>query len=69
MIPKLTKQQAVIVTGATGFFCCSDFGDYHAEVEKRMGRPVWTHEMGSKEISDQIKALFLADFIAMVPEK
>jgi len=69
MTTKLTQEQAVIVTGYTGFFCCSDFGAYHAEVEKRMGRPVWTHEMGSKEIADQIKELFRADFIAMVPEK
>lgn len=27
---------------------CMDFGAFHEAVEKELGRPVWTHEFGSK---------------------
>jgi hypothetical protein len=40
----------------------------HGEIEKRMGRPVWTHELGSHELMEnEIKPKFKADFLAMIP--
>jgi len=63
---KLTLEQAVIISGYTGYLICP-FAALHAEVEKRMGRPVWTHEMGDKETMEEIKLKFKDDFIAMAP--
>jgi len=64
---KLTMEQAVVVSAYTGFLVCP-FDKMHAEIEKRLGRPVWTHEMGCKKFMDeQIRPAFKADFVAMLP--
>jgi len=44
-----TKQQAIIITGFTGITACN-FGDFHEDVEKRLGRPIWTHQFANKEL-------------------
>ena len=44
-IQKLTKEQAVIISGFTGILC-GEFSDFHADVEKRLGRGVQTFEFG-----------------------
>ena len=64
---KLTKEQAIIITGYTGFTACS-FGDFHEDVEKRLNRPVWTHEFGSEDMRQQLKDLYKQDFINMCVE-
>lgn len=61
---KLTKEQAIVITGFTGVLCC-EFSDFHADVEKRMGTPVWTHEFASNR--DAVKELYRTDFMAMLP--
>ena len=61
-IQKLTKEQAVIITGFTGILCGS-FSDFHADLEKRFGRGVQTFEMGMKPFTAEIKKLYEADFI------
>lgn len=66
---KLTKEQALVITGFTGIMVCNSFSDFHEEVEKRMGRPVVTHEMGDKVLFDEIKELFREDFLNLVPEE
>lgn len=63
----LTKEQQIVLTGFTGIMCCANFSDFHEEVEKRMGRPVWTHELGNEVVVAQVKELFREDFIAMIP--
>jgi hypothetical protein len=64
---KLTMEQAVVVSAYTGFLVCP-FDQMHAEIEKRLGRPVWTHEMGSEKfMDDQVRPAFKADFVAMLP--
>ena len=60
----LTKEQANIITGFTGM-TASNFSDFHKDVEKRMGRPVWTHEFPA--LRETIQELYRADFIAMCP--
>ena len=62
-IQKLTKEQAVILSGFTGIMHGS-FGDLHGDVEKRLGRPVFTHEFASLNLKD----LYRDDFLAMQPE-
>ena len=61
---KLTKEQAVIITGFTGFTACR-FSDFHEDVEKRIGHPVFTHQFGDKEFSTKVKALYRDDFISI----
>lgn len=61
---KLTKEQAVIISAYTGIICCP-FSDFHAAVEKRLKRPVYTHEFAFKEIMDEIKNAFKKDFVAI----
>lgn len=61
---KFTKEQAIIISGYTGFMACN-FGDFHEDVEKRLGRPVWTHEFGNKEMRGKLVEVYKDDFIAM----
>lgn len=67
MTPKLTKEQAIIISGYTGILICA-FSDFHEDVEKRLGRPVWTHEMGSKNFMENLETLYRDDFINLAPE-
>lgn len=64
---KLTKEQAIVITGFTGILAIK-FGDFHEDVEKRMGRPIWSHEFASKEMSKEVQELYRKDFLAMLPE-
>lgn len=68
MTPKLTKEQAIIVSGYTGVLIC-EFADLHEDVEKRMGRPVWTHEFGAEDFTKEVEDLYREDFIALAPEE
>lgn len=45
---KLTKEQAIIVSAYTGV-TDMNFGFVHESVEKKLNRPVWTHEFADKE--------------------
>ena len=63
---KLTKEQAIVITGFTGFNACQSFSDFHGDVEKRLGRPVFTHQFGSKEFSEKLQELYRNDFMEMV---
>lgn len=68
MTPKLIKEQAVIISGYTGILICN-FADLHEDVEKRMGRPVWTHEFGDEDFNEERKDLYRDDFIDLAPEE
>lgn len=63
-VQKLTKDQAVVISGFTGILC-GEFSDFHTDVEKRLGRGVQTFEFGSKEFAAEVKKLYEADFIGM----
>lgn len=60
----LTKEQGIVITGYTGIGACA-FSDFHEDVERRLGRPVYTHEFASSELWDTLKILYRPDFIAM----
>ena len=63
---RLTKEQSIVITGFTGILAC-DFSDFHAEVEARLGHPVWTHQFGDKDFAENtIKPLFKKDFLKIV---
>jgi len=61
---KLTKHQAMVVGAYTGFLCGS-FSDLHDYIEKKLGRPVFTHEMGIEEVRKEIEQAAKADFLAI----
>ena len=62
---KLTKEQGIVITGYTGFLACK-FDDFHEDVEKRMGRPVFTHEMGNRDFMENtVREAYKKDFLEM----
>jgi hypothetical protein len=61
---KLTKEQAIIISGYTGITCCN-FRYLHEDIEKRLGRPVFTHELSDKEMSNKVKELYKEDFLSI----
>ena len=62
----LTKEQAIVLTAITGKMVTKNFADYHDAVEAKLGRPIWTHEFGTKEMSAEIKDAFWCDFMEMM---
>lgn len=60
----MTAREQAIVSAFTGILM-GDFNTFHGYVEQIMRRPVWTHEMGSKEIAAEIKEAARADFLAI----
>lgn len=59
---KLTKEQANIISGYTGYLC-SNFKHFHEDVEKRLGHPVFTHEFGSEDFTMKLQRLYRDDFM------
>ena len=68
--PRLTKRQAAIIGAYTGYVI-GPFGDIHAYIEEILGRPVWTHELGSQAMQDEVTEKSKADYIALgyIPEE
>jgi len=44
----MTKREALVLSAFTGYLLWHDFSDVHKLIEDTMGRPVWSHELGSK---------------------
>ena len=62
---KLTKEQAIVITGFTGV-CCCNFGDFHADVEKRLGESISTIGLGLR--AKKVKELYREDFLRLTPK-
>lgn len=60
----MTKREGAIVSAFTGVLAC-EFSDFHAYVEEKLGRAVFTHEMASDKVAAEIKEASRADFIEM----
>jgi hypothetical protein len=58
----MTKREAAIVGAYTGVLL-GEFSDMHEYIEEVMKRSVFTHEMGSQEIADEIKEKSKEDFV------
>lgn len=58
----MTRREAAIVSAYSGILIGS-FVEFHDYVEEIMGRPVYTHEMGTSEVAQEIKAKAKADWI------
>lgn len=61
----LTKEQCIIITGFTGV-CCGDFGWFTEDIEKRLKRPVYTHEIPG--LASTIKEMYRDDFMKLQPD-
>ena len=64
---RLTSEQAAVIGAFTGMLA-GPFSDMHEYVEKIMGRPVFTHEMGNDAVAAEIKEKAKADFLAIVAQ-
>jgi hypothetical protein len=61
----LDLDQAVVISAYTEILCCN-FSDLHSEIERRLGRPVFTHEFANKKFfEDEVKPAFKDDFFAL----
>jgi hypothetical protein len=63
----MTKHEAIVVSAYTGFLMC-DFNDMHEYIEKKLGRPVLTHEFANKIIWDEIREKVKPDFLKICEE-
>lgn len=61
---QLTKEQAIILTGFTGIVMVQNTSDFHEDVERRLGRPVFTHEFADPH--GEIKEAYRADFEKLI---
>lgn len=66
-IKELTKKQGIILTGFTGMMLCK-MDDFHKDVEKRLGRPIFTHEFGDRMLKLRIKETYRKDFESLFPK-
>lgn len=60
--PRLTKEQAAIIGAYTGILS-GPFSEMQEYIERLLGRPVWTHEMGTRELADKIRESATNDFL------
>jgi hypothetical protein len=61
---KLTKQQAIIITGYTGITACK-FDVFHEDVERRLNKPVFSHQFADPEFMDAVRDVYQKDFMEM----
>lgn len=58
----MTEKEKIIVSAFTGILM-TDFQKVHEYIEKKLGRPVWTHEFADKAIWEEIKKKSEDDFL------
>lgn len=58
----MTKQEKIIVSAYTGVLMC-DFDDVHEYIQRKLGRPVYTHELAGKGIQKEVKEKSHEDFL------
>lgn len=64
----MTKQEKIIVSAYTGYLMCN-FSDMHEYIEKKLGRPVWTHELASEEVMAKIREAIKSDFLKLCKDE
>ncbi len=60
----ITKREAAIISAYTGYLI-GDFSETHKYIEEILGRPVWTHEMASEKIWEEIRDKAKPDYISL----
>jgi len=65
-VPKLTNEQAVIISIYTGYTCCN-FSLIHEKIEQLLGHRVFTHELANEKLRDKLQELVKEEFLAICP--
>ena len=60
----MTTKEAAIVSAYTGIML-GNFSELHKYIEEIMERPVFTHELASKKITEEIKKRSKDDFMSI----
>lgn len=60
----MTKEEKLIVSAYTGILM-TDFDSLHEFIEKKLGRPVWTHELADKLVWNELKEALKEDFLKL----
>lgn len=61
----MTLHEKVVLSAYTGILMCS-MDEVHKYIEKFLGRPVWTHELASEALWEQIKEKAKPDFLKII---
>ena len=59
----MTEQEKIIASAYTGYIFVGDFAPVHKYIEKKLKRPVWTHELASEEVQREIHEAVRSDFL------
>lgn len=59
------KRWPLVVSGFTGILA-SGMSEFHADVERVLERPVFTHEFADKEVTAEIREAYRAEFLELV---
>ncbi|WP_411033366.1 hypothetical protein [Shinella sp. BYT-45] len=68
MTQRLTKEQAAIIGAYTGI-TASNFSVVHEYAERKLGRPIWTHEFADEGLTAELKEASREDFLSIVYEE
>lgn len=60
----MTEQEKIIVSAYTGYLMCN-FSAMHEYIERKLKRPVFTHELAFPGTMDEIRAATRDDFLAL----
>lgn len=60
----ITKREAAIISAYTGYLI-GEFDEMHKYIQEKLERPVWTHEMASAELWEEIREKAKPDFISI----
>lgn len=60
----MTREESAIISAFTGVLA-GPFDAFHEYVEKIMGRPVLTHELGDRDTMIEIQEKSRVDFVAL----
>lgn len=63
----MTDHERAVIMAYTGYAMLT--GDklnmFYEYVEKKLGRPVWTHELADPRITEELQKAAKADFVAL----
>lgn len=63
----MTKEEKLIVSAYTSFLM-TDFDSLHEFIEKKLGRPVWVHELANESVINELKEAVEEDFLKLCVE-
>lgn len=62
----MTRREGCVLTAYTGLSLVNSFHDFHKYAEELLGRPIFTHEFGNKDVAKEIKKASEKDFLEII---